>query len=83
MSISALANENALAGKYTAPVLSDVMVWRTRIRGTSMLLNAKDAALYLGVSRSLFYKWLKEGRIRPSALDKRRYSVTGLDALSS
>jgi excisionase family DNA binding protein len=47
------------------------------------LLNAKDAALYLGVSRSLFYKWLKEGRIRPSALDKRRYSVTGLDALSS
>jgi excisionase family DNA binding protein len=47
------------------------------------LLNATEAALYLGVSRSLFYKWLKQGRIRPSALDKRRYSLEYLNGLIS
>jgi excisionase family DNA binding protein len=71
------------AEKYASHVFSDsVMTWRARIRGTAMLLNATDAALYLGVSRSKFYKWLDEGRIKPSLLDKRRYSVAALDSVS-
>jgi len=79
---TATSIQEAGNGKFDSLIYSETVVnWRARIRGTTMLLNATDAALYLSVSRSKFYKWLKEGRIKPSVLDKQRYCVYALDSL--
>lgn len=34
-----------------------------------MWLNTNQAAKYLAVSRSTFYRWIKQGKIKPSAID--------------
>jgi excisionase family DNA binding protein len=44
------------------------------------LLDAKDAAAYLSVSRAKLYQWLKTGIIRSIMIDGcRRFDVNDLD----
>ncbi len=45
------------------------------------LLNAKEAAAYLSISRSKLYQWTERGRIRSVRIDARRlFDVYDLDA---